>query len=1025
MPLNFPSPELSSPIAIIANTELTKENLNLSDEFTKLLTHMQEVGASRIKFIEEIKEIKEIKEIYESWNIENGGKKILEKKDIPDVEKKQNLLAKFKEDINKISAFFLQDSSLDANVKNALSNDFLHDYLKGIDKLDLIETFMSNLVSYMSKLVIAKKAKELNFNENEYNIIEVEAFLNAFPGMPKNEYQCLDGSLGRLKNASLKLFHDDYLRLIASDVLEKDNLEYSGKVLERNRVHFLATLQYLVGVNPDKIDDKLYYLSMRHFSLKTLLDIKFTYPEKLNKALERKIGHFVDKILPLEPLTKKTINEILEDSEFKFSEIKFFKECLENGDNGGRDLFKIFLNEDDYTKKSKEEIVQTIKQKIAEDLEARKEDLAKEGTSIIDWYSHCPESIKNISHNQLISHSMQQEIADLFVKKATDNDEIYEAKKITALQLLETIGEDYKSETVKQYKNIAFLLILDSIKKKDEFKSFFNIESTEEFNINSINEENEDDIESKIKEQYKPYKEILKRILTREKVILKEYNNAQNRYSNQQQEVLKFYQELAGIRDNGEKLNKYILSNKRKIGDNIIEFIIANDDAVTLNALINNNIIDLSYENTRNSTLLHLASSFGSSKIVEALLAKGVDINAKNNDRDTPLHYAARYGHTEIVKALLAKGADVNTKNEYGITPLHYAAKNGHTGIVEALLEKEVIEVNSVTTYNNDTALHYAVQNNNIVIVKALLAKGGIEVNAKNENGATPLHLAVQNNNIVIVKALLAKEDIEVNAEKKDRDTALHLAVINKHAEIVEALLEKGVDVNTKNKNGFTPLQSAVINKHAGIVKALLEKGVNINAEDKDIDTALHYAAQNGHTEIVKALLEKGVDVNTKNKYGFTPLHYAARYGHTKTVKALLENGADCMDLKINNELISKYKKVQGLLINVINTNIDKSIENIQSFIDTFNSTIQDDQADQQQAKEFTVVGKVLLYNKTIKINLTKKGAERLLAKLEEKRQEISPSNSTAGARAQLAQDRVQNSSQQNRAGCIAGCIVA
>ena len=154
MPLDLSSRELSSRelsslIAIIANTELAKENLNLSDEFTKLLTHMQKVDASDIKFIEEIKEI------YESWNIENGGKKILEE-DISDVEKKENLLAKFKEDINKISAFFLKDSSLDDNVKNALSNDFLHNYLEGINKLDLVETFMSNLVSYMSKLAIAK-----------------------------------------------------------------------------------------------------------------------------------------------------------------------------------------------------------------------------------------------------------------------------------------------------------------------------------------------------------------------------------------------------------------------------------------------------------------------------------------------------------------------------------------------------------------------------------------------------------------------------------------------------------------------------------------------------------------------------------------------------------------------------------------------------------------------------------------------------------------------------------------------------
>jgi ankyrin repeat protein len=87
-------------------------------------------------------------------------------------------------------------------------------------------------------------------------------------------------------------------------------------------------------------------------------------------------------------------------------------------------------------------------------------------------------------------------------------------------------------------------------------------------------------------------------------------------------------------------------------------------------------------------TALHLASFFGRTEAVRALLDAGAPVSAlsTNSLRNTPLHAATAGGHTAAALLLIGHGADVHAADAGGHTPLHIAAENGMAEAVRALI---------------------------------------------------------------------------------------------------------------------------------------------------------------------------------------------------------------------------------------------------------------------------------------------------------------------------------------------------
>ena len=94
-----------------------------------------------------------------------------------------------------------------------------------------------------------------------------------------------------------------------------------------------------------------------------------------------------------------------------------------------------------------------------------------------------------------------------------------------------------------------------------------------------------------------------------------------------------------------------------------------------------------------NKTPLLIAAERGDEKMVDLLLAYGVDINQKGiwtpgQTGNTALHYAAWKGNKEMALLLLDKGADVNVRGVNKVTPLHKVSGPDKEEMIELLLSR-------------------------------------------------------------------------------------------------------------------------------------------------------------------------------------------------------------------------------------------------------------------------------------------------------------------------------------------------
>jgi hypothetical protein len=85
-------------------------------------------------------------------------------------------------------------------------------------------------------------------------------------------------------------------------------------------------------------------------------------------------------------------------------------------------------------------------------------------------------------------------------------------------------------------------------------------------------------------------------------------------------------------------------------------------------------------------TALHIASCFGLTAWVKALIRKGANVDTMDSTQSTALLLAARNGFPEIVELLLEAGASPDLDRYDGLKPLHVAAKRNHVVVVKLLV---------------------------------------------------------------------------------------------------------------------------------------------------------------------------------------------------------------------------------------------------------------------------------------------------------------------------------------------------
>lgn len=199
--------------------------------------------------------------------------------------------------------------------------------------------------------------------------------------------------------------------------------------------------------------------------------------------------------------------------------------------------------------------------------------------------------------------------------------------------------------------------------------------------------------------------------------------------------------------------------------------------------------------------LLHHASQYGHSEIIEFLIQKGIEVNSLDKRGRTSLYLACYDYKIESVKILISNGAEINLSGDYN--PLDMASSNSYYGteIVEFLLENNA-DVNLVCRGTRVTPLMGALHQKKTCALKLLL-KSGANTNHIDANGDAPLGRVAEHNFPEHISLLLDFK-ATINYQNFQGNSALHLATERENKNVMDILIKRGIKTNLINKNGET-----------------------------------------------------------------------------------------------------------------------------------------------------------------------------------------------------------------------------
>jgi len=325
------------------------------------------------------------------------------------------------------------------------------------------------------------------------------------------------------------------------------------------------------------------------------------------------------------------------------------------------------------------------------------------------------------------------------------------------------------------------------------------------------------------------------------------------------------------------------------------------DEEETLETLKNIFLVSILYDNI--NVFKFLTFNNKEKKIIEIIINEKIGTSI--------FLLAARYGSVKILNYFISKGIDINTKDkDYKKTALMWAAENEHLEVVKLLVES-LVNLNEKDDDGN-TALIKVSSFGNIEILK-LLIENGADLNERNNEGKNAFMKAAENERIntfefLLNKILEGRKKIKDNEEIKKynnkyldaRDiggrTALILSVFwsDRCVKILKMLIESGVDINARDNEGKTALMHAAERGHVKKAKLLIESGANLDEKDNDNKkTALFYAVENNKVEIVKLLIESGANLEARIIYEKTALMLAVYNNYLDIVCLLIKAGAN------------------------------------------------------------------------------------------------------------------------------------
>lgn len=322
-------------------------------------------------------------------------------------------------------------------------------------------------------------------------------------------------------------------------------------------------------------------------------------------------------------------------------------------------------------------------------------------------------------------------------------------------------------------------------------------------------------------------------------------------------------------------------------------------------------------------SLLAIASYFGQTHIIHALLSIGMKFNSGENTwfRSDPLRLAGGQGHLEACRVLINY---CQPERPLGIDDALYFAAQGHHHNVFRYLLSAGADPNhhcrGPDWQDAGTVLELAARTNNFEVLGIIFEDNGDQprehVPSQSELVSAAFS-AAYDLSLDALQCLVSDGHIDPNARYSDQrfETILLAAAHNISSwssSTFRCLRECGVDFNIheedlrrlrKSQQSFhyTLLEAVVLTGDMDLLQVAVEEwGEDVNAifndsKDSRYGCALIAAVEKGHLEVVQYLLKKNADANCqvpKRSLG-TPLSTALQKSHFAIANALIEHGAD------------------------------------------------------------------------------------------------------------------------------------
>lgn len=143
--------------------------------------------------------------------------------------------------------------------------------------------------------------------------------------------------------------------------------------------------------------------------------------------------------------------------------------------------------------------------------------------------------------------------------------------------------------------------------------------------------------------------------------------------------------------------------------------------------------------NTKQQSLLMMATYDNNFPVAEILVNKGADVNQQDATLNSPFLYAAASGYTNLVKLYLENGAKFDVYNKYHGTALIPAAEKGHVEVVKLLVNTPNFPINHINKLGWTALLEAIILGDGsekYVQVISLLLEAGADKNIVDEQGA-------------------------------------------------------------------------------------------------------------------------------------------------------------------------------------------------------------------------------------------------------------------------------------------------